>query len=76
MYEKCKNITVPTTASAQVKNLQVGFVSTTFSNIKVLLPSDEFVDNFRLSVLMLSGGRCMLAMSGRMYSQVWTMMFF
>lgn len=24
MYEKCKNITVPTTASAQVKNLQVG----------------------------------------------------
>ena len=48
MYEKCKNITVPTTASAQVKNLQVGFVSTTFYKMKVLPPSDEFVDNFQV----------------------------
>ena len=53
MYEKCKNITVPTTASAQVKNLQVGpkdKLSPTASqhsigsNMKVLPPS-EYVDD-------------------------------
>ena len=26
MYEKCKNITIPTSVSAQVKNLQVGWL--------------------------------------------------